>query len=172
MYKFDGPVEIRLARPSDAPDMAEIIMRSWETAYKDILPPEYIREKNAVRPEQYKRAITDENTNSYIIRRGDKTVGVMRIDSPQDGDADGSCYELHNIYLHPDYFRQGIGTLAMEFAFQKARDLGKKIMLVWVISDNINAIRFYEKCGFAADGCKREKDAGKILTSIRMRKSI
>ena len=168
----DGSVEIRLARPPDAPGMAEVIMRSWEIAYKDIMPPEYIREKNAARPEQYNRVITDENTSSYVIRRDNKTVGVMRIDSPQDGDTDGSCYELHNIYLHPDYFRQGIGTLAMGFALKKARELGKKTMLVWVNSENANAIKFYEKCGFAADGRVREQDVGKKLTSVRMRKTI
>jgi len=29
------PIAIRLAVPADAPDMAEIHMRSWEVAYKD-----------------------------------------------------------------------------------------------------------------------------------------
>ena len=40
----DKKVFIRLAVPADAPDMAEVHMRSWEVAYKDIIPAEYIRE--------------------------------------------------------------------------------------------------------------------------------
>ena len=59
-------IAIRLAVPADAPDMAEVGMRSWEVAYKDILPADYIREKNAARPEQYRRTITAENKN-YMI---------------------------------------------------------------------------------------------------------
>jgi len=43
-------ITIRLAVHSDAPDMAEVLMRSWETAYKDIIPLDFIREKNATRP--------------------------------------------------------------------------------------------------------------------------
>lgn len=31
-------ITIRLAEPADAPDMAEVFIRSWEKAYKDIIP--------------------------------------------------------------------------------------------------------------------------------------
>ncbi len=58
-----NPITIRLAIPTDAPDMAEIHMCSWEVVYKDIIPAEYIEKKNATRPELYKRVITNENTN-------------------------------------------------------------------------------------------------------------
>ena len=40
-------IVIRLATSSDALDMAEVHMRSWEIAYKNIIPADYIREKNA-----------------------------------------------------------------------------------------------------------------------------
>jgi len=80
------PINIRLAVPADAPEMAEVLMRSWEVAYKDIIPADYIRQKNATRPEQYKRVITDENTTDYVIQQSNKTVGIMRITPPQDDD--------------------------------------------------------------------------------------
>lgn len=60
MEQHKKPASIRLALPADAPDMAEVIMRSWEVAYRDILPAEFIRQKNAARPEQYARSITGE----------------------------------------------------------------------------------------------------------------
>ena len=143
---MNNAVTIRLAVPADASDMAEVHIRSWEVAYKDIIPEEYIREKNAGRHELYKRVITRGNTNTYVIQHGKKTVGVMRVAPPQDEDAGDNVYELHCIYLHPDYFRQGIGTKAMEYALSIARRLGKKTMIVWVLDENINSIRFYEYC--------------------------
>jgi len=165
-------ISIRLAVPGDAAEMAEILMRSWEVAYKGIIPDEYIREKNASRPEQYKRAITAKNTDSYVIRRDGKTVGIMRVASPQNDDVGDDFYELHYIYLHPDYYRQGIGSKAMVYAFNIACNLGKKYMVVWVFADNINSIKFYEKCGFRADGKIATRDFGKPLTSIRMKKVL
>ena len=165
-------ITIRLAVPADAPDMAEVHMRSWESAYKDIIPMEYIKEKNASRPALWQKIITDENTTQYVIQREGETIGIMCVAPPQDDDVDDNFYELHGIYLHPDYYRQGVGTQAMEFAFDKARGLGKKVMTVWVFADNTNSIKFYEKCGFTADGKTKILNCGKPLTAIRMRRDL
>lgn len=166
------PITIRLAVPADAPDMAEVHMCSWEAAYKDIIPAEYIREKNATRPALYERVITEGNTNSYVIQHDGKTIGIMRIASPQDDDVGDNFYELHYIYLHPDYFRMGIGTQAMKFAFDIARGLGRTEMTVWVFAENANTIKFYEKCGFVPDGKTKTHDMGKSMGSIRMRRGL
>jgi RimJ/RimL family protein N-acetyltransferase len=166
------PINIRLAVPADAPEMAEVLMRSWEVAYKDIIPADYIRQKNATRPEQYKRVITEENTTDYVIQLKNKTVGIMRITPPQDDDLGDEYYDSQVLYLHPDYFHQGIGSQAAEFAYEIARGLGKTGMTVWVLAENINSIRFYEKCGFVPDGKAKERDYGKILKIIRMRRAL
>lgn len=163
---------IRLAVPADAPDMAEVHMRSWEVAYKDIIPAEYIREKNAGRPALWAKILAGENTTQYIIKKDGKTAGMMGIGVSRDDDAGDDVFELMGLYLLPEYFRQGIGTQAMEFAFSKARSLEKKIMTVWLLEDNLDAKRFYEKCGFISDGSKREQNFGKTLNSIRMRRAL
>ena len=165
-------VTIRLAKPDDAPDMAEIHARSWEVAYKNIIPEEYIKAKNATRPALWQRIITDENTTQYVIEVDGKTVGIMSVAPPKDDDVDDNYYELHGIYLHPDYYHKGIGTQAVNFAFDKARKLGKKSMNVWVFAENYNSINFYEKCGFIADGKTHTHDYGKIVYSIRMKKDL
>jgi RimJ/RimL family protein N-acetyltransferase len=167
-----SPITIRLAVPADAPDMAEVHMRSWEVAYKNIIPAEYINQKNATRHALYARVITDDNTNSYIIQYAGKTIGIMKIAPPQDDDVGDDFYGLHYIYLHPDYFRMGIGTQAMEFAFEKARCIGKTGMIVWVFDENINSIRFYEKCGFHTDGKIMNSEYGKENGRIRMRRDL
>ena len=163
---------IRLARPADAPAMAEIHARSWEVAYKNIIPEAYIKEKSATCPALWQRIITDENTSRYVIETGGKIVGFLHIDPPQDDDLDDSFCELHAIYLHPDIYRQGIGSQAMEFAYGVARNLGKTSMILWVFAENTNTIKFYEKCGFVADGKTKTHDCGKIMQCIRMRHKL
>lgn len=66
----------------------------------------------------------------------------------------------------------GIGTLAMEFALNVARNAGKKHMTLWVFAENTNSIRFYEKCGFTPDGKTKTYNCGKIMACIRMRRAI
>ena len=168
-----SPVTIRLAVPADAPDMAEVHMRSWEIAYKNIIPEEYIKEKNAARPAFWKRIITNENQYQCVIQKNGKTVGIMCVvPTPQDDDADGNIGELEGIYLHPDYYRQGIGSQAMEFAYEKARSWGKTLMTLWVFAENVNTIKFYEKCGFIADGKTKIYEMGKTMNCIRMRRVL
>ncbi|MDD2503811.1 MAG: GNAT family N-acetyltransferase [Clostridia bacterium] len=171
-YRYN-PITIRLAVPTDAPDMAEVHMRSWEVAYKNIIPAEYINEKNATRPELYKRIITNDNKTQYVIRKCGETVGIMCVvATPQDDDADAGTCELEGIYLHPNYYRQGIGTQAMSFAFDLGRSMNKKTMTLWVFTENTNTIKFYEKCGFVADGKTKTYDMGKAMGCIRMRRDL
>jgi GNAT superfamily N-acetyltransferase len=169
MRENEMDIVIRLATSSDAPNMAEVHMRSWEAAYKDIIPIDYIRERNAGRPALWDRILEKENTTQYIIEKDDKTAGMLGIDVSRDNDVDDCTYELTGLYLLPEYFYQGIGTQTMEFAFIKARSLKMKVMTVWLLENNHNAKRFYEKCGFIPDGSTREENFGKILNSIRMR---
>jgi len=165
-------ITIRLAIPADAQDMAEVGMSSWEAAYKDILSADYIREKNASRLEQFKRNITNENNEQYVIQLDGKTIGIMKIALPVDDDLDDTFYEVHFIYLNPDYFRRGIGTQAIKFAFDKARELGKKNVSIWVFSENTRTIKFYEKCGFVRDGKRAMQDRGRPVEIIRMQSSL
>ena len=120
----------------------------------------------------WERVLKDLNTTQYIIKKDGKTAGMLGISVSRDEDATGSTYELMGLYLLPEYFRQGIGTHAMEFTFAKARSLGMKDITVWLLEDNINARMFYEKFGFIADGKTMERDFGKTLKSIRMRRDL
>ena len=141
-------IVIRPAIPSDAPHVAEVLMRAWEVAYPDIMPTEYIQERNGLRPEQYMQRLADDDNTYYVFCDGERIVGYMRIvDAPKDDTVDSSAFDLEQIYLHPEYWHQGIGTQALAFAFDLTRDAGKSEMTVWVLAQNTSAIAFYKKAG-------------------------
>lgn len=73
----------------------------------------------------------------YAILVDSAIIGIMTVAPSRDEDTDDSFYELHGIYLHPDYFRLGIGRQAVEFACGIARSLGKINMILWVFDDNV-----------------------------------
>ena len=66
----------------------------------------------------------------------------------------------------------GIGSRAMNFAFDDARNLDKKVMVLWVFADNTASVKFYMKCGFSSDGRTMDHDYGKPIKSMRMRKTL
>ena len=70
-----SPIAIRLAVPADAPNMAEVHIRSWEVAYKNIIPAEYISQKNATRHALYARVITDDIQTPISSSMPEKPLG-------------------------------------------------------------------------------------------------
>jgi len=167
-------IKIRPATLSDAFDMAEVYSRSWEVAYKDFIPADYILEKRKRSVSQMERMLNDESLRpfQYIILCEGATIGSLTVAYCNDEDLDDTFYEVWGIYLHPDYFRKGVGSQAMDFAYEIARGLGKTNMSLWVFQDNDSSIKFYDKCGFVADGKTKILNCGKPLTAIRMRKSL
>jgi len=133
-------ITIRLATYADAQDIANIHARSWEVAYKDILPTEYIRKQSASREAMWKRILLTENNIHYIILDDNTAVGILTVGPPQyeeieienDTGIDDSFWKLHGIYLHPDYFCRGIGTTALKFAIDKAREVDKTNMFLCI----------------------------------------
>ena len=162
---------IRLATLKDALAMAIVHIRSWEVAYKDIIPEEFILEKNKMRPALYEKVITEDNKMAYVITIDNKVVGIMGISKPYE-EASNEYYELYYLYLDPDYIYQGIGTKAIQFACDYACSLGKKYLIVWVLALNTNAISFYQKCGFTFDGIEKTVEYGKKLKCLRMMKNL
>jgi L-amino acid N-acyltransferase YncA len=163
-------ISIRSATPADALEMAEAYMRSWEVSYGEIVPSDFISEKRRKCVAQMEYMLSDEKLSpfQYVILVDGVIAGVMTVAPARDEGTDDNFYEIHGIYLHPDYFRRGIGTQVVEFACETARRLGKTKMILWVFEDNTNSINFYKKCGFFADGKSKILNCGKELSAIRM----
>lgn len=55
--------------------------------------------------------------------------------------------EIYALYVHPDYFRQGIGTKLFQAACEKLADDKLTSMVLWAIKKNKRACAFYESMG-------------------------
>lgn len=73
---------------------------------------------------------------------------------------------------HRRFRRQGIGTEAIKFAFKKAKEVGKNNIILWFFEKNISSIKFYERCGFVADGASKIYNCGNEMKCLRMRRSL
>jgi len=62
--------------------------------------------------------------------------------------------------VHPDHWRQGIGSSLLAFLDDWARETGITKLELEVWSNNRSAIRLYEKNGYFHEGCRK----GSIIT--------
>lgn len=76
------------------------------------------------------------------------------------------------IYLVPEYWKKGIGTYFINWGLNELKNRGYKKVTLWVLEDNYNARKFYERIGFKQDGTIKEITLGKKLIELRYEKDI
>ncbi|WP_304525884.1 N-acetyltransferase [Halomonas sp. I5-271120] len=88
-----------------------------------------------------------EEFESYEIILGDSAVGVLRLSH------DDMAYYIRDLQIRPDWQGRGVGSQAISFASDIAKDTGVKLLRLCVFSMN-PAVALYERLGFRI--CKTE----------------
>ena len=55
---------------------------------------------------------------------------------------------ISDMYVKPEFRRRGIGSLLLEKCFEHLRKLDIKHVMLSVLSENLAAVKFYEKTWF------------------------
>lgn len=159
---------IREASEQDAPAISRIYAASWKAAYRGMVPQQFLDELS-----------DDFWTNKFSTWLGSSTLraGILQVDEvPAGCVAFGESRdeklpewgEIVSIYLHPDFFRKGLGTKLLGYAANELKAAGYPACFLWVLRENRNAQNFYEKNGFVGNGdiCHSEI-MGTLMTDIR-----
>jgi ribosomal protein S18 acetylase RimI-like enzyme len=167
-------INIKYAQVIDFKILGKIYSRSWKVAYKNIIPDEILDnityEKRAI---IFERALNEKRDEEYaIIYKNDIAVGSICFGKCRDLDLDNSFGEIWGIYLLPEFWNLGIGSELIRWGINELRNMGYSNVALWVLEDNTNAIKFYEKNGFNFDGTKKEIFIGKSLNDCRYIKTI
>lgn len=130
---------------------SNIYANSWKVAYTGIVPQKYL---NELSPERWTPIL--ENTKHKCFMLQDNGIFVATSSIVTARDKNYSDYgEIASIYVLPEYFRKGYGKKLFEFMTEKLRSEGYKKIYLWVLEENLNARRFYEKMGFRPNGDKK-----------------
>lgn len=99
-----------------------------------------------------------ETKTLYIARVENKIVGSIILNHTPDYKSgpvrweirarDEEALYIHTLVVHPDYMKNGIGRLLLEFAYDLAMKEDMKAIRLDVYENNIPAIRLYEKLGY------------------------
>jgi ribosomal protein S18 acetylase RimI-like enzyme len=167
-------VSLRRARPEDAPALAQVHVDSWREGYRGIVPDAYLQGFTVERrTERFRQSLESDSEETYLAERGGRIVGFLTIGGCRDEDIDhATTGEIWGIYLAPTDWRKGIGRFLCGQGEKMLASRGFSMAALWVLERNVQARRFYEAMGFAADGVTKEIDLGARLVAVRYSKRL
>jgi ribosomal protein S18 acetylase RimI-like enzyme len=158
-------IDIRRARPDDAPLLAEAHDEAWRNAYRGVIPGAELEKLVARRGPTWWDAAIRRGSRISLLTFGDAVAGYANYGRNR---AKSLPYggEIYEIYLRPEY--QGLGFGRKLFLTAK-RDLvqgGHHSLVVWALSDNEAAVSFYRALGGRAIARSTERFGDKVLDKV------
>jgi len=159
---------LRLAEPGDEYAVAQVHVRSWQVAYRGLLPEAYLDAlEPADRAGRYTFADGGSGPSTAVAVNEDVICGFATIGPSRDPDM-GDAGELYGIYVHPDGWDCGVGRMLIQDARRRLADQGFSEAVLWVLVGNERAERFYRIDGWRPDGRRRLQDVhGITVDEIR-----
>lgn len=143
---------------------SEIYALSWKTAYQNIVPQQYL---DKLPLERWTPFLQESPYAGYILKINDEYVATSSIAPARDEKMAG-WGEIISLYVLPAYFNQGYGKKMLVYVVDQLRKEGFDNIYLWVLEENQQARRFYERNGFFPNGdaCTVTID-GKELEELR-----
>lgn len=155
---------IREAIVADAQAIAEIHVASWQSAYAQIIPAQFLAKLSVEkRAQSWRDALESGSIRVALATAGREVAGWVAYGECRDPDKDGLWGEIYAIYLHPSRYSQVIGASLMERARSSLEETGYRYMSLWVLTENCRARAFYERAGFSTDNETKEVVSGGIV---------
>jgi GNAT superfamily N-acetyltransferase len=167
---------VRPATARDAKAIAEVHVATWQTAYKNLMPADYLGQITVEKRQAYWReAIEFSEPQLLVATDGDEVVGFVGYDRSRDAKTRSSVGEIWAMYVAPTHWRKGVGLALWDGARDGLKEEGCTQVTIWVLLHNERALEFCEH----AAGFKREMpslktvDFGSVkLEEIRLKRDV
>lgn len=154
-------MELREGRPGDEGAIREVAVAAWHAAYDDVLGAETVtrRTDEWYDPDRVRDYLEDPDVAVDVA--GDPAVGFAL--SRHDGETDRR--ELSALYVHPDRWREGVGSALLECVEARARAEAAAAVELVVLAGNEVGRSFYEGHGYERVG-EREESIEEGVTEL------
>lgn len=154
----------RLREDDDRNALSRIYEESWRFAYKDIIPQDYL---DSIPKGKWAASADKPNISTLIVTENGEMVGTASFCPSRFEDMAG-WGEIVSIYLLPDFMGKGYGKKLFAEAVRGLEEMGFRDIFLWVLEENTNARRFYERQGFVPSGKYLDDNiGGKPLREIQ-----
>lgn len=163
-------VMVRPAHEADVDGIQDVADRTWHETYDDILGEDVVGE---VLDEWYVDEAIEEGVSheaqDFVVAVDDDTVVGYAHAGPHPP---RRVHQLYRIYVHPDYWGQGIGKALLADIEQALYDRDVSSYEVEVIAANEGAVGFYEATGFERVESEETEFKGVAVTEHIYRKRL
>jgi len=149
-------IQIRSALPSDALAVAQVHVRSWQVAYRELLPLGYLE---SLRPEdraaRYDFTHSDPARPHTRVATSNGAILGFATTMPARDPAFPQHGELCALYVDPHRWGSGLGVTLIADARDRMTRQGFRYALLWLLDGNARADRFYRNDGWSPDGARK-----------------
>ncbi len=151
---FNWPV-VRPAAFEDAAQIADVHIRSWQQAYRDLMDQAYLDGLDQTllqRQANWEQSITGHDSQVQVASLADAVVGWISFGPSRDHDADPQRVgEVMAVYVLAEHWGAGVGRRLWLAALAWLAEQGYEKVTLWVLVENVRAIRFYQAAGLAEE---------------------
>lgn len=156
--------------PEDVAAIAELHALSRRSAYRELLSPQELAEITVAQQHGTwaRRYAAEAGTHRlHLAERDTAVVGFCYLGpAGAEEQAPAGTGMLNAIHVHPDAVGSGVGLALMNTCLAEFAALGHHQAMLYVVSDNTRARRFYERGGWAADGVTRTTPIGPATVPV------
>lgn len=138
-------IELRAARPDDAPVVADLHVKSWQSAYRGILPDSYLDGELAREKADHWRSMLAAPPDGACVLIGFDDARAIGFVAAYPEPPDGAL--IDNLHVLPDARRQGAGRMLMQRVAARLLEDGVREAWLTVYEANEPAIAFYRRMG-------------------------
>lgn len=169
----EGPV-VRRAKASDAAAITALQVRSWQAAYRGIVPDAFLDNlaEDAWLERWSNQLATAPPAGVHQLVSTDAWEGPPRAVAacgPAIVPTAALTGQLYVLYADPGYWGCGHGAALLQRVHELLAADRHSGALLWVAAANTRSIEFYERHGWTKDGhTQLEEVAGAIFDEVRM----
>lgn len=157
------------AGASEAAAIAHVHVASWRWAYDGLLPDHVLAGLSVPdRAARWHEILSAEDSGATFVADGPAGVeGFVSVGPGREDVGGPGVGELYALYVHPDVAGTGVGLLLHDQGLAWLRARGLLPAYLWLLDGNERARRFYQRCGWRAEGVtKREAHPAGCVMSV------
>lgn len=166
-------IYLRAAGVEDAQALAEVHVATWQSAYRGLLPDDYLNSLSVDARARSWVLILRAGTQVFLAEQAAQTVGFVSYGPSRDEDAGTEVGEVYALYVHPRAWGTGVGRDLHDAAVACLSAQGFATVTLWVLDANRRARTFYARHGWHPEGTARtEQRPGATLTEVRYQRRV
>jgi ribosomal protein S18 acetylase RimI-like enzyme len=165
----ENDIEIRYAVPEDAAICGAIHSVALCTGFRGLVPDEFMRDRFSPerRRERFYQELQAGTPKTAILYKNAQPAGLISIGPCRHTKEEPGLIEIWRVYVHPEYWRQGLGTMLLRWGIGEIRKMGYRKAELWTFAENHRARSCYEKFGFRHDGTEFVDNYSKDILEVR-----